>query len=126
MIKITKTLVMALSILLLTANVYASKVVTGDYSHRSDIVVIKTVPVDTKTEAYALGNQKLKDLKLKSASELSDIFKAGLNSPAERKSVTLENAIITVQEFMDEQGRIQYRGDVHVTYHYSVDNERFD
>jgi hypothetical protein len=92
-----KNMIMALAMLLLTVNVYAGKVITGDYSHHSEIVVVKTVPVDTKAEAYAMGAQKSKELKSKSASELSDVFRVGLNSPAERKSVTFENGIVTVQ-----------------------------
>lgn len=121
MIKITKILGMALSMLLLTANVYAAKVITGDYSHYSDVAVIKTVPVDTKDKAYAAGSDKLKDLKSKSAKELSDALGVSfiLNTSKEKESVTLENANVTVEEFMDEQGRILYRGDVNVSYHYS-------
>jgi len=38
----------------------------------------------------------------------------------EKDSVTIENANVTVQELMDEQGKIRYRGMVNVNYHYSV------
>ena len=74
MIKITKTLVMALSMLLLTANVYAAKVIIGDYSHYNDNITIKTPAADSRDGAYAVGSKKLKDLKAKSSSELNDIF----------------------------------------------------
>lgn len=119
--KMTKSLVMAFSILLLTANAYAAKVISGDYSHYSGSTVIQIIPVDTKTEAYSLGAQKLKDLKLKSASELSDTFGLNLKSKKEKNSVSIEDAYITVQELMTEQGNIVYKGAVNVTYHYSVE-----
>ncbi len=121
-----KSLVMALSLLLLGANAYAAKVVPGNFSHYSGETVMHIVPVDTKSEAYAIGQQKLKDLQTKSSRELNDIFGLNLQTPKEKDSVTLENAYIAVQEIMNEQGRIVYRGTVNVTYHYSVDNERID
>jgi len=119
MIKMTKTLVMALSILFLSANVYAAKVILGDYSHHTDNITIKTPPADSKDEAYAIGSKKLKELKSKSASELSDIFGLFLNSKAGKESVTIEGGNITVEELMDEQGRILYTGHVNINYHYS-------
>jgi len=119
MIKITKTLVMALSMLLLTANVYAAKVITGDYSHYTDNITIRTPPADTKDGAYANGSKKLNELKAKSSSELNDIFGLFLDSKAGRESITIEGGNITVEELMDEQGRILYTGHVNVTYHYS-------
>jgi hypothetical protein len=114
-----KIIAMALSMLLLSANVYAAKVITGDYSHYNDNITIKTAPADTKSEAYANGSKKLKELKSKSSSELNDIFGLFLQSKAGRDSVTIEGANITVEELMDEQGRILYTGHVNVNFHYS-------
>ena len=121
-----KSLVMALSLLLLGANAYAAKVVSGNFSHYSAETVMNIVPVDTKSEAYAIGAQKLKDLKAKSSRELNDIFGLNLKTLKEKDSVTLESGYVTVQELMNEQGNIVYKGTVNVTYHYSVDNERID
>lgn len=120
-----KSLVVVFS-LLLGANAYAAKVVPGNFSHYSAEKVMHIVPVDTKSEAYAIGAQQLKDLQAKSGRELNDIFRLNLETPKEKESVTLESGYITVQEIMNEQGNIVYRGAVHVTYHYSVDNARVE
>ena len=121
--KMTKSLVMASSILLLGANAYAAKSLQGDYGHNSGTAVIKTITVDTKNEAYSLGFQKLKDLKAKSSRELSETFRLNLRTIKEKNSVSLEDgAYITVQEFMNEKGSIVYKGAVNVTYHFSVED----
>ena len=117
----TKSLVLASSILLLSANAaYAAKALPG-YSHSSGNKTIQTRMVDTKERAYSLGLQKLQDLKkLKSGRELSDIIGLNLDTVKERDSVTLEGgAFITVQELMNEQGNIVYKGKVNIIYHYS-------
>jgi hypothetical protein len=58
MTQMMATLVMASSILLLSANVYAAKAVPG-FSHASGSRTIEIPIVDTKEKAYSLGFQQL-------------------------------------------------------------------
>ena len=117
--KITKSLVLVSSILLLGANAYAAKVLPGKYSHNSRYEVIETVAVDTKDKAYSLGLQELQDLKKKSGIDLSEALGLYFLSTKERSSTNLESGYVTVQEFMSEKGDIMYRGRVNVNYHFS-------
>lgn len=113
-------LVMASSILLLSANAYAAKAVPG-YSHGSGSRTIEIPIVDTKEKAYTLGLQQLQGLmQVTSGKKLSEELRLTLDSPKERESVTIEDGNVTVQEFMNEKGEIFYRAMVNVTYHYSV------
>ena len=121
----TKSLVMASSILLLGANAYAAKVIPGDFSHVSRYEVIETAAVDTKDKAYSLGFQKLTDLrKLGDGRKLSEELGLHLLSSKEKSTTNLESGYVTVQEFMNEGGDIMYRGRVSVNYHFSRDEDR--
>ena len=116
----TKSLVMALSLFLLGANAYAAKSVAG-LSHGSGSKTIEMPIADTKDKAYSLGFKKLQDLtKLPSGKAISDELRLSFDTNKEKDSVTIEEAYVTVQELMNEQGRIVYRGMVNVTYHHSV------
>ena len=117
--KITKSLVMASSILLLGANAYAAKAIPGSFSHASRYEVIETAAVYTKGEAYDLGFQKLQALKgVESGRELSEELGLHSLSYQEKRSTSFASGYITIQEFMDEQGEIMYRGKVNVNYHF--------
>ncbi|PKH02407.1 hypothetical protein CXF72_11775 [Psychromonas sp. MB-3u-54] len=119
----TKALVMALSLFLFGANAYAANALPG-YSHAIVSKTLHVTEVDTKDEAYSLGFQKLQNLmKMQSGASLSDALVLLFADRAERQSVTYDEANVTVQEFMDEQGEIVYKGMVNVTYHYSVKSD---
>lgn len=121
----TKSLVMASTILLLGASAYAAKVIPGDYSHASRYEVIETAAVDTKDKAFTLGFQKLQDLKkLGDGKKLSAELGLHALTAKEKSSTNLESGYITVQEFMNEDGNIMYRGRVNINYHFSIDEER--
>ena len=121
MIKIMiRTLVVASTMLLLAANAYAADAIPGGFTHASGDRTIQTVLVDSKEKAYSLGYQELQKLvKLHSGKALSDELRLHLGSTKERNSVTLEDANVTVQEYMNAKGDIVYRGKVNVIYHYS-------
>ena len=118
--KVTKGLVMASSILLLSANAYAARVIHGEFSHYSGEATFDTGFVDTKNKAYTLGAKKLKELRAKSSRELSDEIGLRLDTVKEKNSVSFEEGYITVQELMNEQGDILFKGTANVIYHYSV------
>ena len=115
----TKSLVMVLSLFLFGANAYAAPAVLG-LSHAVGSKTIEMPIVDTKEKAYSLGFQELKNLKLKSGTELTNELHLFFNDQRERDSLTIQEANVTVQELMNEQGKIVYRGMVNVNYHYSV------
>jgi hypothetical protein len=120
----TQSLVMASSILLLGANAYAAKVIPGKYGHVSRYEVMETTAVDTKDKAYSLGFQKLQALKkLGDGKKLSEELGLHLLSPREKSSTNLESGYVTVQEFMNENGDIMYRGRVNINYHFSIEEE---
>jgi len=116
----TKSLVMAFSLFLLGANAYAAKSVPG-LSHGSGSKTIEIPIVDTKEKAYSLGFKKLQNLtKLPSGKAISDELRLNFDTQKEEDSVTIEEANVTVQELMNEQGKIVYRGMVNLTYHHSL------
>jgi hypothetical protein len=121
--KSVKNVLLASSMLILSATVFAGAAVYGNYGVHSNRQVIKTQAVETKGEAYSLALEKADQLKTKSGSELSDEFALSLGSFKEKNSVTLdEGTYITVQESMNDQGAISYTGQVNVTYRYSKAN----
>ena len=116
----TKSLVMALSLFFLGSNAYAAKAVSG-YSHGSGSRTIEIPIVNTKEKAYSLGFEELQKLtNLQSGMAISDELRLNLEHKKEKESVTIEGANVTVQELMNEQGEMVYRGMVNITYHYSI------
>jgi len=116
----TKSLAMALSLFLLGANAYAAKALPA-LSHGSGTKTIEIPIVGTKEEAYSLGFKKLQNLTtFQSGEAISDELRLIFDNNKEKESVTIEEANVTVQELMNEQGKIVYKGMVNVTYHYSV------
>jgi len=117
--KSIKNVILATSMVILSANVFAGNALYGDYGVYHDSKVIKTQLVETKSSAYSLALEKSEQLKSESGSELSDEFTLFLNSSKEKNSVTLDdNAYITVQESMNAQGNIVYTGILNVNYSY--------
>jgi len=116
-----KTLVMVFSLFLFGANAYAAQSVPG-LSHASNSSSIQMPIANTKEKAYSLGFQKLQNLKMQSGKALSDELRLtlSLSNQREDESVTIGEANVTVQELMNEQGKIVYRGIVNVVYHFSV------
>jgi hypothetical protein len=115
-----KAIVMAFSLFLFGANAYAAKAPPG-HNHVIRTKTIQVQVVETKKEAYSLGFQKLQNLKkIQSGASLSGELKLILFDREQRASVTFEEANVTVQELMNEQEKIVYKGIVNVTYHYAV------
>jgi hypothetical protein len=121
--KSIKNVVLAASMGILSANVFAGTALYGDYGMHHDSKVIKTQAVDTKEDAYSLALEKSKQLRAESGSELSNELALSLDSFKEKNTVTLDDgAYITVQESLNEQGNVVYSGLVNVTYSYSQAN----
>ncbi|HEY5715294.1 MAG TPA: DUF3316 domain-containing protein [Psychromonas sp.] len=121
--KTIKNALLVSSMVILSANAFASAAVYGDYSVRSNNKTIKTATVDNKETAYKIGFEKLNQLKAESGAALSNELALSLDSFKEKNSVILnDGAYITIQEFMNKQGNIVYQGLVNVTYSYSQAN----
>jgi len=121
--KSIKNVVLAAAMVILSANVFAGTAIYGDYGVHHESKVIKTQTVGTKAAAYSLAVEKLNQIKSGSGSELSNEFALLLGSSKEKNSVTLgDDAYMTVQESVNEQGNIAYSGLVNVTYSYSQAN----
>ena len=121
--KTIKNILLASTMLIFSATAFAGPVVYGDYSVHRTNKTIKTATADSKEAAYQLGLEKLNLLKAKSGAELSNEFALQLGSFKEKNSVTLnDNANITLQEMMNEQGQLVYTGLVNITYSYSQAN----
>jgi hypothetical protein len=121
--KSIKNVLLASSMVILSANVFAGTALYGDYGVHHDSKVIKTQTVETKEAAYSLAFEKSKQLKTASGSELSNEFALSLDSFKEKNTVALDDgAYITIQESKNEQGNILYKGLVNVTYSYSQAN----
>ncbi|MGB5444792.1 MAG: DUF3316 domain-containing protein [Psychromonas sp.] len=121
--KTIKNTLLASAMVIFSATAFAGPVVYGDYSVHSTNKTIKTAPAESKEAAYKLGLEKLNQLKAESGDELNNEFALQLGSFKEKNSVTLkDNANITLQEVMNEQGQIVYTGLVNITYSYSQAN----
>ncbi|WP_372882905.1 DUF3316 domain-containing protein [Psychromonas sp.] len=117
--KTIKNTLLASTMVIFSATAFAAPVVYGDYSEHSTNKTIKTAAADSKEAAYQLGLEKLNLLKAKSGTELNNEFALQLGSLKEKNSVTLnDNANITLQEVMNEQGQLVYTGLVNITYSY--------
>ena len=121
--KTIKNVLLASSMLILSANVFANTSIDGNYGLHHDSKVIKTQAAESRESAYTLGLEKLELLKSESGSELSNELAVPVGSFQEKNSVTLDDgAYITIQESMNEQGEVVYNGLVNVTYSYSQAN----
>lgn len=116
--KIIKTVLLGASAIMLTANAFAS---TGSSN------TLRTETVQSKDAAYSLGFAQLQQLKSESGYQLNNDLSTNADSFQEKNSMTLDNGgYVTVQESMNEQGKIVYTGLVNVTYSYERDNNHDD
>lgn len=121
--KTIKNVLMASTLVILSANVFAGPIVTGNYGVHHASQTINTQAVESKEMAYSLGLEKLNALKSDSGSELSNELALSLGSLKEQNSITLDDgAYITIKELMNEQGQVVYKGLVNVSYGYSQAN----
>ena len=123
--KTIKNVLLASVMFFLSANVFASNTLYGDYSVRHVTKTIKTTPVEGREAAYALALDKLNQLKSASGEELTEEFNlySTLETSKERNTVALDDGTsITLEELMNSQGQLVYRGLIHLSYSYSIAN----
>ncbi|GAA3929130.1 DUF3316 domain-containing protein [Litoribacillus peritrichatus] len=92
---------------------------TGKASSRSKSTVVEVSAVPSKQQAYQQAMAKLKGLQVSSPLELSNELHLRTFNHQETKSLHLKKGnYITVEERMNENGSIEYVGQVNVVYHY--------
>ncbi|WED23855.1 DUF3316 domain-containing protein [Vibrio sp. JC009] len=79
--------------------------------------VLKTDGFATKQEAYNSGFDVADDLKAMSNHELKKNLSVFETSA---KRVTIDDTVVTVEEFAEGRDAIQYRANVDVNYHYTA------
>jgi hypothetical protein len=107
---------------LLSANVFAAQFVPtpGNYEQRFATQTFQTEAVQSKQEAYQLSLQQLRKLNESSSLELSKILRLGVFSHINRRTIHLNNnGYIAVEEFMNAEGQLFYKGQINVSYHYA-------
>ncbi|WP_375753454.1 DUF3316 domain-containing protein [Vibrio sp. HN007] len=119
--KLMKTALVTTGLTLLSANVLANQFVdtTGNLEERFGTRTIQTAVVDSKPQAYQLGLTKLSELTKSSPSELRIKLNATRAETGPGRIHLNEDGYVTVQEFMNAEGQLLYKGLVNVSYHYS-------
>jgi predicted transcriptional regulator len=119
--KLIKTTLLTTTLTLLSANALANQFVdtTGNLEERFGTRTLHTAVVESKQEAYQLGLAKLSELATISPSKLRYVLSA-VNAEYGPDRIHLnEDGNVTVQEFMNADGQVLYKGQINVTYHYS-------
>ncbi len=118
--KLIKAALVTATLTLLSTSVFASQFgySAGNVVERLGARTIKTDAVQTKQEAYQLGLSQLHQLNKAKPVELSKKLKiSGVN--IDRRQIHLnEGGYVTVEEFMNTDGQISYKGEINVSFHY--------
>lgn len=120
--KTIKKVLLVSVMFILSANVFASKKLYGNYDVHFVTKTVKTAAVADREAAYSLALEKLRQLQSASGEELSEEFSlyAILDTAKERGTVMLEDgSSITLEELMNNQGELVYRGLIRLRYSYS-------
>ncbi len=114
-----KTTFATAALILLSGNVLAGQYVNtnGNFEEKLATRTLYTKVVPSKQEAYKQGLQQLRELDNSSSKELDR--KLMINTFNNNGIHLNKNGYITVKEFMNDAGQILYKGEVHVSYHYS-------
>lgn len=117
--KLTPALLLGSSLLMLSGTVLADVTFpAGNYTSNNAERHITTQIVDTKAQAYSNGYERLVAVKDKKGSALNKELRLWGGASALNRSLHLDNAFVTVTEFMDDSGKMAYQGIVNVKYHY--------
>ncbi|MGL6258616.1 DUF3316 domain-containing protein [Vibrio sp. WXL103] len=109
-----KRLITLLSVMTIAAPVFA-----GGYSWTNSEEMIEGAIVDNKQAAYAIGLDMLEGYQAKSADELRDEFILDFTY-VDNDSFAITEATVTVDEFLQENGKIVYQPVLNLEYEYRV------
>lgn len=97
----------------------------GNYVSREEMRTISIDPTATSDEAYQQALSELNALKSMSAGELNKELNIMTFNVKSRSTHLKDGGFVTVQERMNENGRLEYLGRVNVKVHYvERDNNR--
>lgn len=116
--KTMKTIVLAASIILVSASATAGTLQAGNDVDRVGSNTLVVSAASTKQAAYQLGLSKLKQLKSSSAQQLSQALKVHSSNIDGTTLHLKDGGYITVQERMDAKGNVNYVSSVTVGFHY--------
>lgn len=118
--KKTITCILTSAALVLSAPSFSASLnASGNYTVVSTQKTILTNPTETKATAYEDALQLLNNLKESSPIELKQEFNVNTYTSKETNSISLKDgAYVTTQEFMNEDGKLQYKGIVNLHYQY--------
>lgn len=93
--------------------------VSGNYLNREEMKTISVAPKATSGEAYQQAFEELNSLKLMSANQLNKELNMMTFDIKPRSTHLKDGGFVTVQERMNEDGRLEYLGKVNVKVHYA-------
>ncbi len=107
------------ALFMLSGNVLAGQYIntSGNLEERLATRTFHTKTVTSKQEAYKLGLKQLQQLDNSSSQELDR--KLLINVESRNNFHLNKDGYVTVQEFMNNDGQILYKGEVKVSYHYA-------
>ncbi|MFC1236704.1 DUF3316 domain-containing protein [Vibrio sp. F74] len=114
------------TLMLVSSSVFSGEYVPtpGNFVERLNSSTIDTGVVKTKVEAYKLGLKVLTKLYSSSPRELSKILRIN-NINYNPKSIHVnDGGYINVEEMMNHDGDILYRGVLNISYHFSERDSR--
>ncbi|MFC1236698.1 DUF3316 domain-containing protein [Vibrio sp. F74] len=109
------------TILLLSTSVFAGQYVPtpGNYVERLNSSTIDTEVMKTKDDAYKAGLEILTKLYTSSSSELFSSLRV-IGKDVNKNTMHInDGGYITVEEMMDVNGGMMYRGVLNVSYHFA-------
>jgi hypothetical protein len=116
--KLTSVLLLTATLSILSVPVFADNISGNDLLLRNNIRSISTEMTSTKEGAYKVGYAKLLDIKGKQHGELGKELGVTTNDPSLNRTLHLDNASVSVNEFMNAKGKVVYQGIVNVEFHY--------
>jgi len=115
---IISTLILSASLSLVSTQAFSHTLYnSGKYLTHNKDKRITTPEVSSKSEAYENGLVKLQALVNKSGNELGKELNVW---NAIQPSIHLDGTYVSVDEYMNKNGKIVYKGIVNTSYHYQV------
>lgn len=117
---VLKAALFATSMTLISASALAQPYfVGGNYASREQAKTISVAPASTSDAAYQNAIAELSSLKAMSADELYQALRIQKYGVDSKTTHIKDGGYVTVSERMNEDGQIEFLGNVNVTVHYA-------
>ncbi len=119
--KLCKAAIVTSTLSFVCISAFAGQYVTtgGNVAERLGSKTFDTATVQSKQEAYQLGLEQLHQLDTSSPEELSKELSLIAGNTVPNQVHLNKDGYVTVEEFMNSNGDIAYKGHVAVTYHFA-------